>query len=348
MLRRRLWLLPLATLVVAGAVTGGVVLAQGNDSGASQPKDSVLERVAELLDIDPSVLKDAFEEARGDLRAEGIDDLIEKLVADGRLTEEEAGEVRAWLDARPEALAGLGLRGLGPLHHGGSPRIFKRFEFRVPFQHPHHAAGELSDEDADAILAWIDQFPASLSETGPEVTLDFLRAQVARLQAGEEPYPPGPQGLVEAGQLEEAQLDDLREWWANRPDAASRLLPRGFGLLYGGGFFFHHRDPSVSPRSFGDGTFRFPHFSSRQGFRLPFDLGDLEGFEPGAELFERFERFSRDRDFGGLSELFRFDGIGRGSIEFRFGTDGETYRFEFPSDGEEGELELEVESQRSA
>jgi hypothetical protein len=60
--------------------------------------------VAEILGLPASEVEDAFAQAKlqmGNERAVGI---LDKLVADGRLTQDEANEALTWFEARPEGL----------------------------------------------------------------------------------------------------------------------------------------------------------------------------------------------------------------------------------------------------
>ena len=99
-------------LVLLLAVGGtAVVLADEAEEPVNVPPveaNGVLSRVAEILNIPEEDLAEAFRQAREEVReagcGEAFNDALEKAVAEGRLTEEEAGEVREWWAQRPEAL----------------------------------------------------------------------------------------------------------------------------------------------------------------------------------------------------------------------------------------------------
>ncbi len=96
-LRRRIFFIPLLVIVIA-SVSGGVVAAQALTGDGGKPKDRLLDRTAQILGIDSTDLKDAFEQAGGELADEKIDELLAKLVASEKLTEEKAAEIEAWLE----------------------------------------------------------------------------------------------------------------------------------------------------------------------------------------------------------------------------------------------------------
>ena len=84
---------------------GGIALAADN-GGGSQSK-TLLDRVAEILvdkgvDITSDQLQEAFNEARSQMQDEALDNYLEKLVNDGRITQEQANRYKAWLQARPD------------------------------------------------------------------------------------------------------------------------------------------------------------------------------------------------------------------------------------------------------
>ena len=111
----------LAAMVVAGSI-GGIALA-ADDGDASQPK-TLLARVAEKLGIDQQELEDTFAEAQGEMRDEALDSYLQKLVGNGKITEEEAGQYKTWLQAKPDVPVGFGFKGHDGLRGMGGMRGF--------------------------------------------------------------------------------------------------------------------------------------------------------------------------------------------------------------------------------
>lgn len=86
----------LAAVVLVGSI-GGVVLAQTGSEDGSQPK-TLLARVATILGIDQQKLEDAFAQAQSEMR----DEALQKLVDEGKITQEQADQYKAWLQAQPD------------------------------------------------------------------------------------------------------------------------------------------------------------------------------------------------------------------------------------------------------
>ncbi|MFC2022651.1 hypothetical protein ACFLTL_00595 [Chloroflexota bacterium] len=92
-------------LLVTGLI-GGVALAQDNagstpaNTNDSQP--TLLERVAEILGIDQQQLEDAFAQAQTERKDAALRDYLDKLVAEGKITQEEADEYWTWQHSRPD------------------------------------------------------------------------------------------------------------------------------------------------------------------------------------------------------------------------------------------------------
>lgn len=150
--KKKFIIIAVLTVLVLGVALGGVAIAQADEeeNAATQTANvSLLERVAAIYEkntgvsIDPEALKQAFTEAGQAIKVEAKDRLLDKLVADGRITQEQADALDAWLDSRPSfptdefkqwwdarpdvpGLFGEGNQGgIGPF--GGMHRGFGRF-----------------------------------------------------------------------------------------------------------------------------------------------------------------------------------------------------------------------------
>ena len=75
----------------------------GQEAGATQKQ--VFEKMAAALGKDAAAIEKAFQEATAELgkdrRTEQINKALEKLVKDGVITEQEAAELRAWVEKAP-------------------------------------------------------------------------------------------------------------------------------------------------------------------------------------------------------------------------------------------------------
>jgi hypothetical protein len=122
----------LAAVVLLGSL-GGVALAQTGDGDNDQPvaqHQAMLEKVCTIYQentgtaINSEELQKAFEQARSEMQDEARDNFLQGLVDEGKITQEEADQYKAWLESKPEIdmpLApefGFGMhRGFGG--HGG-------------------------------------------------------------------------------------------------------------------------------------------------------------------------------------------------------------------------------------
>jgi hypothetical protein len=156
---KRFIIITVLTILVLGGTLGGVAIAQAdnedNDTTETANVSSFLVKVAEIYQnntgvaIDPEELQQAITEAKQALRDEALDNFLDKLVADGTITQEQADEFKAWLDAKPSlpidefkewwdarpdmsSLFGQNENGTGPFGklHRFSIKAHKGFEFK--------------------------------------------------------------------------------------------------------------------------------------------------------------------------------------------------------------------------
>lgn len=105
-MRKKHWLIGL--LGVAALVLGlgsATVLAQESE-GETSPL-SIFARMANILGLDEQDVQDAYEQARQEMLNEQFEERIgqqlDALVESGRITQEQADELRAWYAERPES-----------------------------------------------------------------------------------------------------------------------------------------------------------------------------------------------------------------------------------------------------
>jgi Spy/CpxP family protein refolding chaperone len=171
----------LAVTMVAG--TAGVALADdGRNSEGKQ--DGLLARVAQILNIDLQKLKDAFAQALTEMRTERQNTGLQNLVDKGTLTQEQADQLKAWLDSKPN-IPGVGPRNLDQALKDG----------------------KITQEQYDAYKAWLDAKPdIPLPQRGPGPGWGAPNPDA------------GLQNLVENGKLTQEQADQLKAWFDARPD----------------------------------------------------------------------------------------------------------------------------------
>jgi hypothetical protein len=112
----------IATVASVG-ITAGVVFAQDNENAATPEvqQAALMDRACQIYEdntgvaIDSAALGDAFNQAQEDMQAEAMDNQLQSLVEQGKITQEQADQYKEWWEARPDTL----LSG-GSLFGGGS------------------------------------------------------------------------------------------------------------------------------------------------------------------------------------------------------------------------------------
>jgi hypothetical protein len=101
----------LAAVLVFGATLGAVAIAQANDVGAAlglSGNTTLFQKIAAIYQtntgttIDAAKLQEAFKQAQQELATEAQDRMWQKLIADGKVTQKQVDDYKAWLKARPE------------------------------------------------------------------------------------------------------------------------------------------------------------------------------------------------------------------------------------------------------
>jgi hypothetical protein len=100
----------LAAVVLLGSL-GGVALAQTGDGDNDQPvaqHQAMLEKVCTIYQentgtaINSEELQKAFDQAISEMQDEARDNFLQGLVDEGKITQEEADQYKAWLESKPE------------------------------------------------------------------------------------------------------------------------------------------------------------------------------------------------------------------------------------------------------
>lgn len=119
----------LAAVLLVGSSVGIVLAADNGDEDGSPPvgHGALLDRVCEIYEdntgttIDPQALQGAFAQARSEMRAEVMQNRLQNLVEQGKITQDEADQYKEWWQARPDVAAGFGFRGHGRFCGMGGP-----------------------------------------------------------------------------------------------------------------------------------------------------------------------------------------------------------------------------------
>ena len=246
---RKRWLVGLLLAVVAVSVIGGVVAADTGDtppSGAGISNTALIDKVAEILGMDPATLNDAYQQAIQEIRSEQQQEWLDALVENGSLTEEQAAVVAAWFDSKPDVL-GSALFGL---------RRGPRSLYWLP---PLRGVNTSTVYDRLATILELDAGTV-------EQAFRDASTQLSAAESGER-FSEMLENLVEQGVLTDEEAGDLGLWFDQRPEAADKLPGGCFGMrgrgMFGGRGHFGR-----------DGMLHGASGPSQNGFKFKFHFAD--------------------------------------------------------------------------
>jgi len=116
-MRKRKWFIPVVvvSVLLVGGIVGGAVVAASDSSSNAVDQSQATERYQVLLDracaiyeeqtgvaIDSEQLKDALEQAREEMWDEALENWLQNLVDNGKITGEEADQYLEWWHSRPD------------------------------------------------------------------------------------------------------------------------------------------------------------------------------------------------------------------------------------------------------
>ena len=124
----------ISVLVVALLLTVGAtatVIAEGEEETTPVPEadaEGLLERVADILEIDKEDLIDAFKQARQEMYEESFINRVNEAVEEGYIIQGQADEIRNWRGLKPEVIKpgmvehALRFRAMPRFHMQNGPR----------------------------------------------------------------------------------------------------------------------------------------------------------------------------------------------------------------------------------
>ena len=111
-MRKRIWLIGLVAVIAAAIGLGSMTaFAQEKEEGSS--RTGLIARVATILGLEEQQVQDAFDEARREMMDEMLDQRLAALVESGRITQDQADELREWYADRPDGVWAGGSFGRG-------------------------------------------------------------------------------------------------------------------------------------------------------------------------------------------------------------------------------------------
>ena len=133
-------------VVVMLAAAGGAIMAQ-EDEGKQSRFSAFAAKVADILGLEADEVEDAMEQAKQELADEALDDKLAMMVEKGMLTQQQADDWKAWMEARPE---GFDLPYFAPGR--GGEHLDDKLATMVE-------NGALTQEQVDEYKTWIESAP---------------------------------------------------------------------------------------------------------------------------------------------------------------------------------------------
>ncbi len=126
--KRNVVIIAIISVVVIAGVLGGFAMASADDQTTTNNNgtaigpvsaniSALLDRIATIYQektgqtLDKQALIDSFQQAQKDIRSEALDNYLNKLVEQGKITSDQAQQFKDWLNARPDVPVGPGLNG---------------------------------------------------------------------------------------------------------------------------------------------------------------------------------------------------------------------------------------------
>lgn len=153
MSRKRWFIVPVVAGLLALTITGGAIFAQGNSGGpGGTGRQGIITRVSEILGLEESTVQDAFRQAHQEQQEAGLQNRLDQLVANEKLTQEEADAITEWYQDKP--VVDLPLRGF---MHNSEEAVQQLLNRMVTNE-------RLTQAKADAVMEWYQDKPPALSE----------------------------------------------------------------------------------------------------------------------------------------------------------------------------------------
>jgi hypothetical protein len=112
---KKILIMGIICVTVLAATIGGFAIASAADNGVTGTPSTtaatqLLDKVAQIyqqntgIAIDSQELQKAFQQAQTELNSTRLDTMLQKLVTDGKITQEQADQWKTWWNSRPSSI----------------------------------------------------------------------------------------------------------------------------------------------------------------------------------------------------------------------------------------------------
>ena len=199
----------LATILVAVMLIASMpVIALAQEGETPERQGALIARVAGILGIDQQELENALKQAQTESREETLEARLQELIAEGTLTQEQANELKAWMEAKPDVpmvpprqLKEALEQGIITQEQVDQLKAWMESKPDIPGIVPTMGErlieeGIITQQQADEYKAWMESRPADIPQVGPR--------QLKQ--------------LLDEGKLTQAQADAYKAWLESKPD----------------------------------------------------------------------------------------------------------------------------------
>ncbi len=186
-----------AVLFIGGTIGTTLSLnAAFAQDGHDGKRGTLFSRVAQILGIGQQDLENAFQQAQRELRSEALDNNLQRYVDSGKITQAQADEYKAWIEAKPD--------GIPPVR----PQMLNKLV----------EEGKITQAQADEYNAWLESKPDI-----PELADAFKEDRNEKREAAMDNW---LNKLVDDGKITQAQADEFKAWTQARPDNIPPVGPK--------------------------------------------------------------------------------------------------------------------------
>ena len=133
--KKKLIAIAVLAAVMLAATISGVVLATDNsdDSEPEAKYETLLNRVCEIYQektgvaIDQVALKDAFTQTQSEMQTSALENYLQSLVEQDKITQEQPDDYLKWWQVRPDVPARIGFGGRGGFRGMAGPHRMRSF-----------------------------------------------------------------------------------------------------------------------------------------------------------------------------------------------------------------------------